>query len=116
MEMKSIIRMTNVFTLQSSSQNVTLKDIKKSFPLSSSTDGSSCNEFHFRFLKLLNPENKVWLDLMNDSDILATINGSIFAKVSRISPVSPSTSPINDNRVSPHKTINSNNLLLHRYH
>ena len=41
---------------------------------------------------------------------MATINGSIFAKVSRISPVSPSTSPINDNRVSPHKAINSNKL------
>ena len=70
----------NVFTLQSSSSsnNITFSDIKKSFPLSES------DKYHFRFLKALNPENKVWLDVINDADVLPTVNGSIFAKVSRI--------------------------------
>ena len=89
----------NVFTLQSSSSTVTLRDIKKSFPLSN--NGSS-SEFHFRFLKLLSPENKVWLDLINDSDVLPSVNGSIFAKVSRISSSSTSnTAAINNNVASP---------------
>lgn len=74
----------NVFTLQSSSSsnNITFSDVKKSFPL------SDTDSYHFRFLKALNPENKVWLDVMNDTDVLPTINGSIFAKVSRVGNIS----------------------------
>lgn len=86
----------NVFTLPSSvsSNNITLNDIKKSFPL------STRGEYHFRFLKALNPENKVWLDITNDTDVLPIVNGAMFAKVSRITNGSINVNNTN-NSISP---------------
>lgn len=63
----------NVYSLDSSQPK--LFEIKKSFPIS--------GEYHFRFLKNV-AELVVWMDVLDDSCVVPSFQGSIFAKVSRI--------------------------------
>lgn len=65
-----------------SSNQPNLGDLKKSFPVP--------GDYHFRFLRGIG-DMKVWLDYNDDSLTLPITDGSIFAKVSRMT--APTTAP-----------------------
>mmetsp|Transcript_9341 Transcript_9341/g.17932 ORF Transcript_9341/g.17932 Transcript_9341/m.17932 type:complete len:160 (-) Transcript_9341:3829-4308(-) len=85
----------NAFGISKSVADITLRDIKLSFPL----EGT----YHFRF-KYLHNKIPVWMDLNNDEAHIPLFSGKVIAKVTRISWDSSSSPPPRPSPVkqSPH--------------
>uniref|UniRef100_A0A7S2RG08 DIX domain-containing protein n=1 Tax=Mucochytrium quahogii TaxID=96639 RepID=A0A7S2RG08_9STRA len=66
----------NVFTISRPSSKVRLGDVKKTFPLP--------GRYHFRFKKAFK-NTFVWLDILDDYDVVPRFEGQLVAKVSRTS-------------------------------
>lgn len=65
----------NVFRFDSTSPQITLGQIKKSFPIP--------GIYHFRFLTSVG-STVVWMDVLNDTDVVPLTDGNLIMKVSRI--------------------------------
>lgn len=65
----------NVFNYDTNSNQITLGVLKRIFPLP--------GEYHFRCRKSIGSRT-VWLDIVDDNDVLPLEDGRVFAKVSRI--------------------------------
>jgi len=66
----------NFFTIGRAANKVRLGDVKKAFPLPGG--------YHFRFKKTFK-STFVWLDVLDDYDVVPRFDGQIVAKVSRLS-------------------------------
>mmetsp|Transcript_987 Transcript_987/g.1242 ORF Transcript_987/g.1242 Transcript_987/m.1242 type:complete len:300 (-) Transcript_987:174-1073(-) len=71
----------NVFSLHNPSSSLRLHDIKQSFPLP--------GKFHFRFKKKFGSTH-VWVDVVNEQQVVPQYEGQVVAKVERLGGGEPS--------------------------
>ncbi len=69
------VKSPNVFSLGRAADKVRLGDVKKTFPLPGA--------YHFRFKKAFK-STFVWMDVLDDFEVVPRFDGAILAKVSRL--------------------------------